>query len=416
MNTFKKLAVAVALLTSVLAFSAGFSLLEQSTIGMGRSLAGMTAETDEPSSLFFNPSSVGFFDHPALTGGIHFLTGDVRIKDRGSTAVGEGSGDLEGWALIPNFSFVYPFENGFSINFTSSATSGARTIYPWDWRGRYAAVDTDVAVMEFQPSISYQINEDIAIGAGLILQYAQMSIDQALPTPSPLLPAVDTRMHLEGDTWAYGYSLGITWKPLKKTTLGLAYRSQMSYDIDMSAKFRSGTAPNATVYSNIMGKDANCNLTFPQVVNFGIVQQLNDDWRIMADLSWTDWSVMKEMKMKFRTGVQSSEEMKWHDSWRIAVGTDYKLTDKWTLNFGGAIDEAAAQKYYHKTVKLPDCTRYWLSAGVSYQMTENVRVDFSWMHLFYKSSRLHQEVPNGVLEGKVVGYSDLASLGLRYDF
>lgn len=424
MNTFKRFAVAAVLLSSVLAFSAGFSLLEQSTIGMGRSLAGMTAETDEPSALFFNPSAIGFMDHAAVTGGLHILTGDVRIKDRGSSAsLGQrGSGDLEGWAVIPNFSFVYPFENGISIGFTSSATSGARTIYPWDWRGRYAAVDTDVAVMELQPSISYQINENLTIGAGFIIQYAQMTIDQALPCPMPgFLPAFDTRIHMEGDTFAYGYSVGLTWKPLKHTTVGLAYRSSMTYKMSMDVDYRSAAAVNANIYENAMGDGAHCNLRFPQVVNFGIVQELTDKWRVMADLAWTDWSVMKRMKMKFRTGQESVEEMDWHDSWRLALGTDYQINDKWRVSCGFAADEAAAKRYYHKTAKLPDCTRYWFSAGVAYQITDNVRIDFSWMHLLYNSERIQQDInvggnSFGTLKGKIVGYSDLASLGLRYDF
>ena len=141
----------------------------------------------------------------------------------------------------------------------------------------------------------------------------------------------------------------------------------------------------------------------------------------MADIAWTDWSVMEELEVKFRNGHTETTKMNWHDSWRFALGTDYKLTDKMTVSFGVAVDEHAAPDATSRQTILPDCTRYWISAGISYQCTENLRADFSWMHLTFKNSRIRQTDTSGAyagqyIDGEITGYSDLASFGIRYDF
>ena len=401
------------LFASALAYSAGFTILEQSTIGMGRSLAGMTAETNEPSALYFNPSSTAWFTRPSVHIGLHILSGDVRItsNEGASTLPGRDSGDLEGVAYIPNFSLVYPLKDRLTLNLTSSATSGARTEYPSDWKGKYFAIDSSVAVMEIQPSLSYRVLDNLSFAVGFMAQYAQISMERAI---APALG--NTTMKLEGDGWAYGYTLGLTWKALEKTTVGLSYRSRMEHKVTTRAKY-NGPGVGFLPFLGLTDK-ADMTVIMPQSVNFGVIQELTDKWRVMTDIAWTDWSTTREIKTEFRNGSTQYQPLNWHDSWRFALGTDYKLTDKWTVSFGVAFDEEATPTP-NKVCMLPDCNRYWISAGVAYQMTENLRFDLSWMHLTYKRSRIHEEIPGApgqYIDGEVYGYSDLCSFGLKYDF
>lgn len=159
-------------------------------------------------------------------------------------------------------------------------------------------------------------------------------------------------------------------------------------------------------------------LDMPQSVNFGIVQELTPSWKIMADVAWTDWSVMDEMKVKFKkNGVESTEVMKWHDSWRFALGTEYKIDEKWTVRAGTAFDERAVTNHYTKTCKLPDSNRYWMSMGCSYQYSEHMRLDLAWTHIIFQPSSIHQTHTDGrYIDGKVSGYTNLISVGMKYDF
>lgn len=413
MKKITKFTAFVVLFAAVAAYSAGFSILEQSTIGMGRSLAGMSAETNEPSSLYFNPSSTAWFTRPSVHVGVHYLTGDTEIRNKyGSTLQGKQSGDFQGRAFIPNMAFVYPFEERFTLGLATSATSGARTKYPWNWQGRTLSVDAGVSVTEIMPTLSYRILDNLSIAGGMMIQHGEMELDKIVN-----IGYGENRLHMEGDKWAYGYTLGLTWKPLDKTTVGISYRSQMDYDIPMKVRCRG--PQSGIIINNVLADTADIHLELPQSVTFGVVQGLTDKWRIMADIAWTNWSVMKDLEVKFRNGYTDKTQMNWKDSWRFALGTDYKLTDKLTVSFGVAVDQHAAPDAYSRQTILPDCTRYWISTGLSYQFTENLRADCSLMHLTFRNSRIHQAEnnnPNNYIDGEITGYSDLVSVGIRYDF
>lgn len=393
---------------------AGFSILEQSVTGMGRSLAGMAAETREPSALYFNPAAGGWHDRPTMAVGTHVLTGNVRFHNTGrTTAQGKKSGDIIGTTLIPNLALVLPFEEQFSFNMTMSATSGTATNYSSKWMGRYNAIDTEIAVIELNPSFSWHPCERLAVGVGVLAQYADLYIKQAVPL-AILGGRGDAKVKMEGDTWAYGFNFGIMFKPWEKTTLGLSYRSKMdlNYD-DVTAEVKG-----AGVH---VRRGAKTTLKMPPSVNFGIQQGLTDAWRVMLDISWTRWSKMKEMKITLKeplAGISSlSETMDWHDNWRFALGTEYDLSDRWTLRFGGAFDQRTVTAHHNKVAKLPDSNRYWISCGASYQWTENLRVDFAITHIFFHPSEIRQiDITGEQIHGKFVGYTNLVSLGMKYDF
>jgi long-chain fatty acid transport protein len=404
-------------------FAAGFSILEQTPSGLGAALAGMTANTEEPSAIYFNPSATAWFDHPSFVMGTHILTGDVRFHDNGkSTLSGRDSGDIVGTTLIPNFAAVYPVSDGLVLNLTMSATSGTETNYPKDWQGRYFAIDTSVAVIEIQPSIAYRITDDLSIGVGFMAQYDDIIMRQKLNTSRA---GSDSELKLDGDTWAYGFTAGLTWKPFEKTTVGIGYRSKMRHDISADARINRIPTLAQRMYGlagSVYMDEADLTLDMPQSVNFGIVQQVTDNLKLMMDIAWTDWSEMDALTVKFKkgtlTGKKVSEKMLWHDSWRFAVGAEYKVNDKWTLRAGTAFDERTVTNHDTKTCKLPDSNRYWASCGVSYQFSEALRFDVSFTHLFFQPSHINQRdsVSGQKLSGAFRGYTNLLSLGMRYDF
>ncbi len=401
-------------------FGAGFSILEQSPSGLGAALSGMTANTSEPSSLYFNPSATAWFDQPSISLGTHVLTGDVKFHDNGRTTLsGRDSGDIIGTTFIPNLAAVCPISDGLNLGLTMSATSGTETNYPKDWQGRYFAVDTSIAVIEIQPSLSYRITDNFSVGVGFMAQYDDLLMRQMLPTARY---GNDSEMKLSGDTWAYGFTAGLTWKPIESTTIGLGYRSKMTHKV--SGKARINHIPAAlgaalrtgSVYTD----EGDLTMNMPQNVNLGIVHQLTEKLKLMMDIAWTDWSEMDELKIKFKkgilTGKSATEEMRWHDSWRFAIGGEYQVTDKWTLRLGTCYDQRTVTNHDTKTCKLPDSNRYWASAGVSYQFNEALRIDVSFTHIFFQPSHINQRNSEGLISGTFEGYTNLLSLGLKYDF
>ena len=72
-------------LTTANVEGSGFSILEQSTAGLGRALAGMTCDINEPSAVFFNPSLSSWHERPALRSATAATTAAAGAMSRTST-------------------------------------------------------------------------------------------------------------------------------------------------------------------------------------------------------------------------------------------------------------------------------------------------------------------------------------------
>lgn len=412
--------ILVSALTCAMCYGAGFSILEQSVSGLGRALAGQTASTADPSALYFNPAGAAWVERPTLVVGNHLLTGKVRFQNNGSTLTGSKSGDIIGSCFIPNLNFSYPIGDGLNLNFSASATSGTETNYNPSWMGRYYGVDTSIAVLELQPSVSYRINDELAFGIGVLAQHSEVYMKNMVDTTAF---GGDSRMKLAGDGWSFGFTAGAVYRPFEGTTFGIGYRSKMDQDVSMKAKLsRVPAAMSAALGKGYFKDAADLTMNMPQNVNFGVQQVITDKLTLMADICWTDWSSMKELEVKFGRGTtpmgqKSVTQMKWHDSWRFSLGGEYYLNEKWTLRAGTCFDERTVTKHENKSPMMPDSNRYWMTLGFSYQWSPQLRFDFAWNHIIFQPSHCDLVDAKGRhLRGRFCGYTDLLSAGIKYEF
>lgn len=423
MKSSKRSFVCCLLLIAALSLSycvhgSGFSILEQSVPGIGRALAGMTAETNDPSAIFFNSASPAWFDKPAISLGSHFLRARAFYDDRGSDGYsGSNGGNMGGWSAIPNLYVAYPVAEGISLGLGISATSGTSTSYSSDWIGRYLALETEIAVVDINPVIAWKVRDDLSIGVGALVQYADVTLSQAVPFG--FVGAKDGQMKLEGDSWAAGFTLGALYEPLQGTRFGIGYRSRVTHDLDLDARVRGVPAILAGMGLKSTSS-AKADLRLPAILNFGVQQDINEKLTLMGDVSWTEWSVMKDLTVKFDRPVLGksgdSVEMKWKDCWRFAFGGEYKLTDQFTLRAGVAYDKTPVSSSKHRSVRLPDADRYWTSLGLGYQYTENIRFDLGYTHIFFKDVNVVTVTDEGTLRGKATGSADIFSMGMTYTF
>lgn len=66
---------------------------------------------------------------------------------------------------------------------------------------------------------------------------------------------------------------------------------------------------------------------------------------------------------------------------------------------------------------LPDSHRIWTCVGTSYQWNEHLRLDVGWNHIFFHRSHAIQKLSETqYIKGTYRGYTDLLSLGLKYEF
>ena len=134
-------------------------------------------------------------------------------------------------------------------------------------------------------------------------------------------------------------------------------------------------------------------------------QRLNDRWELLGDISWTGWSSIPSLTVKNAAPINSETELnlKFKDSWRIAVGAQYQVNESWKLKGGVAWDQSPVQKTSHRPASLPDNDRYWLSIGAQYKPSENTTLDIGYTYLIVPKSKVDNTNNNEALYGRLSG-------------
>jgi long-chain fatty acid transport protein len=211
--------------------------------------------------------------------------------------------------------------------------------------------------------------------------------------------------------------------------LGLAYRSSVSYTVDGDVTFAAPTATNpvgAGIIASasapggpLSNGDVSVDLKLPDTATASFVQEFGDQWELSADIAWTGWSSVQELRVVRDNGaVLSLTPERWDDTWRFAVGGAFKINPAFKLRAGVAYDQTPVPSST-RTARLPDGARRWIAIGANWT-TGPVILDVGYAHLFVKDAPINQNGGNAVAYGQLVGQQktdiDIVSLQVGYQF
>ncbi len=425
-------------LLSVSAYATGFDLREFSATSLGTAYAGSGASGQHASTMAFNPALAGWVDDfdisvsaigilPTASG--HYTTSLTAL---GTLNPGTKTPtNIISKALIPEFALRKRLSDQFSVGVTMSVPWGLMTKYDDTWAGRYFATKSELKTYNFTPVVAYQPVPELSIAAGLQVEYIQGRLGKEIDFGSlgyllgmPLAPGSDDgAVMLKADNWAYGYVLGINWKPNNDLSLGLSYRSKIDHLLKGTETFTPDLA-NVMPYVNahwaaihsvnpivptfMNSSTANAKITMPSVINLSARWRINDQWTAMATVDWTGWSVLKHLLVLPGSAepynAPDLTTFNWKDSWFGSLGAEYKVDDLWTLRAGAAYDEAPTPTN-GATPGIPDSGRIMIAGGIGYRMNDHMDVDLSISHLFDSHANVHQlgTAPENTFRGTLIG-------------
>lgn len=462
-NSFRTVfAGGVALLASLpgAALASGFQLLEQNASGMGQAYAGTAAVAEDASTVFFNPAGMALLapgrTHVAV--GLDFVQPSAKFSNGGSTAPsrlalsGGDGGDAGGMNYVPHGYVVVPVNERMSFGLGLGAPFGLKTEYDNSWIGRFLAIKSDVKTINLNPSVSYRLNDEVALGFGLDYQKLQGEFSSAVNFPAAIyastyhalsasLPPLAANLlaagtaalskegsaKVSGSDTAWGYNFGLTWQVTPQTRFGAAYRSTTKYRLEGTASF-SGTGNPVTdalvslPVSPARGGNIYADIKLPDTLTLSLDHHLSDQWELLGDLAWTGWSKIPVLQFNYandNTSLASTPEH-WRDTWRVAFGGIYRANDNWKLRMGIAYDQAPVSDAY-RTPRLPDNNRLWLSLGGQYRVDKDSAVDVGYTHIFVKDSSISDHggdpalngyADPGLLQGSYKNHVDM--MGVQY--
>jgi long-chain fatty acid transport protein len=426
------LAAAALLAGASAARGAGFAIIEQSVRNLGNAFAGATADPEDTAAIYWNAAGIAFQAGTHVSVGAHAILPSFEFDGASSYPLfgnlpvsGNEGGDAGVDSYVPNFYLVHQINERINVGLGLHAPFGLAVEYDDGWVGRYHALKTELITLNINPTVAWKVNDRLALGAGVSAQYAEAEMSQAIDFGTILASqgagtapgSLDGKATLEGDDWAYGFNLGVLYACENGRRLGLAYRSAIDHELEGDASFDT---PDPARPLQAMGlfRDTGgaADLRLPDTVTAGIYQPVGGSLALLADVAWTQWSRFDELRVRYGSNQPDSvTEENWDDSFRYAVGLNYFVDPQWTLRCGLAYDETPVPDKEHRTPRIPDADRRWVTAGFGYRATENVSLDFGYVHLFFNDSEIEQIGPSGDrLVGEYQGDVDIVSFQVNW--
>src|SRR5690554_2043385 len=422
-NKFNRLSLAVAIAAAALASQAhagGYQINEQSVSGQGYGHAGRSSNVNDATIVFGNPAGMSFLDRAQVTAGGTYLNVNTDIKNvqaqrtldagvaQGGAPMGVqvpigdipggNEGDMVPGTLVPFAFYAHPVNERLAFGFGVYAPFGSKTEYEDSFEGRYMGNYTEVTVMSAQPTLSFKFNEQWSIGAGITYNRVDGELASKVPVSTlvsggTVPPSVegDGEVRVEGDDEAWGYNIGIIYRPIPETTLGLTYRSKVEYTLEGTSRSSGGAE---AIRQN---QDAKLDLTTPETVNFSITQQMTDRLKLMAGASWARWSRFDRILVEGSIDSEIiNEQQNYSNAWAFSTGGEYQLNPQWVLRAGVTIDKTPTNDLT-RSVRIPSDDRRIFSIGAGWTPTDDLTLDFAYSYLTERGTQVNQSRDVGPL-------------------
>jgi long-chain fatty acid transport protein len=441
--------------------------------GMGTAFIGTA---DDGSAIFYNPAGIAFqpgahmqMDTTVVVGLFRFTpsstpVGQVVPTNGYSQAIKPHFIPLASMyasmqmspRMVLGFGMFTPF--GLSANSTNFNDSDPNLT---KFVSRFAGTRVRMESYWFQPTLSYRVTENLAVGLGPAFVHTHLELEQSIlnplgpddglkfgrlaaPTIFPGEPvdeaaAVIARMLPEGRSRIAGtanspaFAAGILWHGPRKTNIGLMMRSSVVSHLTGKASFAFGTGytleqyigpsflPNAFPNQAIKGT-----FVTPATYGIGISNSSFRNTTISFDVRLQDYRKFSTVPLNFSInentpGTQNialpAEQrlnFNFRESWDIALGVERALNSRTTVRMGYLFDGSPVPEQSVGPL-FPDSSRHSFTIGGS-RTSGNKEFTF-----FYEAMKFVDRQTNVAANdyqwtnGEYHNFAHVAGLAMRFD-
>src|SRR5690554_2017413 len=432
-------------------FAAGYYVDEQSAIRLGDAFSGGAASASDASAAYYGPASMILVrDEVAINASA------VSVSSRFSGDAKTGGADINGTAaknsstdVLPSLYFVKHLDPDLAIGGFINAPYATASEFGKQSVARYQAADSEITGIDIGASFALRVHEKVTIGGSLIAQYLKAKTGVAVDAQAACMGAeangdvpndgctalfgfntselgsntYDGYFEMEGHNTVMGFQLGALVELTDNSRVGLNYRSEMKHSIAGTATVEFPSDLSSQGFANTAGLiPANgtaadhVTMTTPEVINLSYFHQLND-LSLQADLSYTDWTSFKKLSIESRdTAIQQLTNEptvhNWRETYRIALGANYKLDEKVTVRGGMAFDTTPIKSQYVQP-DFPFGNYKAISLGATYSISQDTAIDMGIQHTLKQERDMYSTASGTVLDGKMTTEVTSFALGLR---
>lgn len=396
MKKLVKIAVAVAVAFHMAdAKAASYQLNDYSVTNLGRSYAGQGIMGDDYSAIAYNPAGMTLMKRSGVQQVVNLI--NVKSDVEGLDGYAGQKGKMDFWQPMPAGFAQYNINDKWFVGGGIYAPFGLKTEYKSDWFGNEAAILSKLAIVDFNVSAAYKINQHWSVGASAIARYIYGRMTQKLPvfkyppiTGVPVGGGGDINFNV--DTWSKTAAFGLMYEVDENTRFGLSYRLRSAQRAKGTFKM-SGISESAYLpdYLKNGATEVRANPDLPETVTFSAYHRYKK-LGFSGTARWTHWSSsFPDFTVYSESlGGAKTSYYKYKNSWTLAAGLDYYYCKNLTFRLGGAWDQSPNNGADRRTIRIPDSDRWWMSVGASY-MKNNWQVDVGYAHLIAKTGKSFED-------------------------
>jgi long-chain fatty acid transport protein len=398
-------------LLSASAMAGGYqvNLASQRQIGMGHTGTGIETGT---SSIFFNPGAMSYLQENGVTVGVSGLISKIAYR----------APEPSGAEAMTDNPFGNPFQvyGVFGISDKLKAGLGVYTPFGssvnWgdEWSGRFGLNELSLTAIFIQPTLSYQVTDQLGIGVGFIYSVGGVNLQRSIPVQNQA--GEYGKAELDGSASGIGFNAGVFFKASEKFSVGLNYRSRVDMKVD-------GGDATFTVAPSIRsrfpeGTQFDAELPLPSTLTLGLGFMPTEALTIAVDVSRVGWSAYESLRFDYSqevNGANFSENARnYEDAYIYRLGAEYKATDALALRAGAYYDSSPVQDGY-LTPETPDADARGLSVGVGYNVSEAISIDASFLYI-NKKERTDTGAESGGISGTYKSVAYIPGIGVNFKF
>ncbi len=397
----RKAILASALLSAVgLSFATnGDNLIGVSPASRGMGGIGVGMPVGPTDTIFRNSAWMTYYKGFNMSfGGILFFP-EVKARLRIPSVFLDGSGTSKSKIfVVPEVGIVNQINDKLTFGIGAFGVSGMGV----DYRNNSGLLNmhTNFQFMRVIPTLAYKVNDAISISGAVHLAYGSLDVGATTPTTPPQNAGGG-----QSQTFGIGAQLGVAYNMGDFVYAGLTYQSpvSMTYKRVFDINCLTGTCD---------GQFEDFKLTQPQELAFGVGVKPMDNFKVGMDIRWINWK-----------GAKGYKDLQWKDQWVIALGGEFKPTQKLALragyNFGkspirGGVMNTAEDFLIAvaNLIGFPAITEHHITLGLGYEFTKNFGIDLAYKHAFNKKVRATYG-PNYV---EAQNAQNAISIGLNWKF
>lgn len=435
------LGAALTLLLSNQALAVGFIISPPSQI-TGMANAGSAVYDRSTAVISNNPAAMSLMHEKQIGGNLTAVIPDWSVNEKWDCKAENNCAkdSAASSSVIPTFGLIRPMDNDFTWGIGLAAVAGQGMDYGKRFKTRPIVTENELQVVALMNSISWRLNEKWTFGGGVGVIYGSFEQRQDLPSlsasaggdissliefaglaqdcqglPPPALAiclggAVEesgldpesaaetissvksyldgnsgTRIKLEGDDFEAAATIGTTYEFLPDQRLGLAYHYMADFTFEGDATI------NGQLLSEEEKQKQHTTLTWDmpeRLVLSGshrVASKLNLYWDV--ERVFFDDFESTDLRIDGYPMVRIDRNFK--DANRYAIGGEYALNDRVTLQLGFSLDESPVDDS-DRMADIPVDEIFKTAIGTIYQVNDQLTVQGYAIAEFLGDAKIEQ--------------------------